>query len=175
MSSRSPVFCPCPGLQQAQGTCSCSVTVCRPCATALSATKLANSCAFHQKWVLETCFSPSLPGGGAADGSWPLHSAVRSMHTSISSTVLNHAVSDVLLVVPTRRRSPWHVIFTIINFSTKLGLTLVLACVIVQFLGFGSAICPPDTCCVCIHLFTQDNVWEHRIYLCLHYDRVVSS
>lgn len=31
---------------------------------ALSASKLANSCVFHQKWFLEMCFFPRLPEGG---------------------------------------------------------------------------------------------------------------
>lgn len=31
---------------------------------ALSASKLANSCVFHQKWFLEMCFFPCLPEGG---------------------------------------------------------------------------------------------------------------
>lgn len=79
---------------------------------ALSASKLANSCVFHQKWFLEMCFfsfPPSLPGGGGGglggewrdQGDWEAglqikvrcasYSAVRSVHMFISNKVLSHA------------------------------------------------------------------------------------
>lgn len=76
---------------------------------ALSASKLANSCVFHQKWFLEMCFFPCLPEGGRGEwqdqGDWKAglqikvrcasHSAVRWMHTFISNKVLNHADSRI--------------------------------------------------------------------------------
>lgn len=85
---------------------------------ALSASKLANSCIFHQKWFLEMwVFFPIFQRGGwqdQGDGEAGLqlnvrcasYAAVQFVHGFISNKVLNHAREHLLPVETPWRRSP---------------------------------------------------------------------